>query len=90
MLKKEFIQTLKLIGEKYNITLKFNTVKSIIEELITSLADHKENVYRKVMIFVDEYDSLILSVFNAISESLTIADQNYEILKGFFKILKAS
>lgn len=86
----ELIQSLKSIGETYGIALKFNTVKSVTEELITKLANHEENVYEKVVILVDEYDSPILSVFNATKESLKVADENREILKGFFEIIKSS
>jgi hypothetical protein len=56
MLKIELIQSLKSIGETYGIILKFNTVKSVTEELITTLANHEENMYGKVVILVDEYD----------------------------------
>ncbi|RGB40133.1 hypothetical protein C1646_753725 [Rhizophagus diaphanus] len=48
----------------------------MIEELITKLANHEEHVYEKVVILVDEYDSPILSVFNATKESLKVADEN--------------
>jgi hypothetical protein len=53
----KLIQLLKSIGETYGITLNSNTVKSVTRDLITSLAKHKENMYGKVVILIDEYDS---------------------------------
>ncbi|CAI2194279.1 8371_t:CDS:2, partial [Funneliformis geosporum] len=90
MLRKELIQLLKSIGESYGITLKLDSVKGITKELIITLASHEENMYEKVVILIDEYDSPILNVFNTMKESLKIADENREILKGFFEIIKSS
>ncbi|CAI2190824.1 7670_t:CDS:2 [Funneliformis geosporum] len=90
MLRNELIQLLKSIGESYGITLKLDSVKGITKELITTLAGHEENMYEKVVILINEYDSPILNAFDAMKESLTIADHNHGVLKGFFEMLKSS
>ncbi|PKK66884.1 DUF1703-domain-containing protein [Rhizophagus irregularis] len=91
VLEVGLIQMLRFIGESYGVNLKYNdSVKDVTKELITTLAGHEENVYKKVVILIDEYDSPILSVFNATKESLKIADENREVLKGFFEIIKSS
>jgi len=66
-----------------------NIVKDVIEELIIILASYENNIYEKVIVLIDKYDLLIPNIFNIIKESLKITNENYEILKGFFKIIKA-
>ncbi|RIA90947.1 hypothetical protein C1645_822705 [Glomus cerebriforme] len=86
MLKNILIQVLRSIGKKYDLDLKYDdAVKDITKELITSLANHKKNMYKKVVILIYEYNSPILNVFNTIKKranqlvDLTLSDKLSEV-----------
>ncbi|EXX50798.1 uncharacterized protein OCT59_022882 [Rhizophagus irregularis] len=68
-----FIQMLKSIRNRVGIILERDTVKSINEKLITSISEHEENVYEKVVVLIDEYDLPVLSD-KGIAKFLVIGD----------------
>ena len=69
MLKKNLILVLQSIGEKYNIKITNDNVKSTTFNLIILLAVNNENVYKQVVILIDKYDSPLLNVIGIMNYS---------------------
>jgi hypothetical protein len=89
MLEKDLIQILQSIGERSEIDIPNDNVKSATFKLITSLADDNENMYRQVVILIDEYDSPLLNVIGITEESTKVANDSHGVLKSFFEVIKA-
>jgi len=75
------LEELAYNGLQLGITLKATTIKSRFLELI-----HKASQKGKVVILVDEYDKPIIDYL----EDLPQANENRNILKSFYSILKDS
>ncbi|RIA99355.1 hypothetical protein C1645_811602 [Glomus cerebriforme] len=90
VLKKDLIRVLQSIGAKYDTNfMNDDNVKSAIFKLIMSLANDDDNIYKQVVILIDEYDSPLLNVFGIEKENPNIAQDNHEVLKSFFEVIKA-
>jgi hypothetical protein len=86
-LKESLLLTLDQIANEHAIRLAKNKLLAMkFAELLTGL--HKK--YReKVVVLVDEYDKPIITHLGKGEDGLKIADQNRELLKSFFGVLKA-
>lgn len=67
------------LAEAHQCTIQTFTIQEALEALITSLASDS-----KVAVLIDEYDYPIISNL----DHLEVANQNRELLKGFFTTLK--
>ncbi len=74
-------------AQKYGISLNTDFIETRFRELVVAL----ENQYKtQVVVLVDEYDKPIIDHLGKGKESIEIAFQNRDVLKGFFGVLKGA
>jgi Predicted AAA-ATPase/PD-(D/E)XK nuclease superfamily len=83
-LEKALLAALQKIAKKFNLKLKEKSVGLRFEELIEGVA---EKTGKKVVILIDEYDKPIVDYIDPYD--LTKANEQRDILRHFFGILKA-
>lgn len=80
-LEQSLVTTLKNEAQRHHITLESEGVGFVFQELIQKLHAKTD---RKAVVLIDEYDKPIVDFL----EELNIAQQNRNILKSFYGILK--
>ena len=84
-LEQALINALQNIATKNNLKLTAQSAGGIFEELIIKMSEQSG---KKVVILIDEYDRPIIDHIDVYD--LTKAEQQRDILKSFFSILKSS
>ena len=79
-LKDFILYRLKIIADKYGVSLERNQYDEAFDELLTKLSG-----INKVVVLIDEYDKPIIDNI----ENKDLAVELREILKGFYTIIKA-
>ncbi len=86
ILKKSIEEYLRNIGEGYGIELKNKgMLKEAFKELVLKIA---EKVGKDIAFLIDEYDKPIIDHLGKGEEELRIAEENRNLLKSFYGILK--
>lgn len=80
-LEKAIKTQLEIIAKKNNVSIITNDVEVALDTLITELS---EKIGVKVVVLIDEYDKPIIDRL----DDFRTAQENKDILKGFFGVLK--
>jgi len=85
ILREALSLTLKQTAKRYGVSIDTKFVETQFQELILAL----ENRFGEgVVVLVDEYDKPIISHLGKGKEALGIAEENREVMKYFFGVLK--